>query len=206
MRLTRRARAEDFYGGKLKREDLEDLCGEECDNEYDQILRFHDCEVVARGWRVYRLEQRVVHDAARVCGSIDALFYDPEEPPGTIHMVDWKRSGEIRVVPFDAPRGTACFDVHHDAARRRDTVRLKTFMGKRGKPPFNVLPDCNWGHYAVQQNVYRAIIEQHTSLRIASTNLAVFHPAHDSYELYPMPDVQAQTYKVLADRAALFHC
>ena len=168
------ARLEDFYGGVLSESKLQELCGEECDNEYDQILRFHEHEIVRKGWTVYKLEGRVVHDSARVCGSIDALFYDAA---GGVHMVDWKRSGEIRRTAYG---------------------------GKRGKPPFERLPDCNWGHYAVQQNIYKAIIERYTSLHIESMRLAVFHPAHSDYEIWEMPDLQPQVTDVLERRAQSF--
>ena len=172
---------EDFYGGRMDRLFMERvLCDREGavgECEYAQFLRFNDNWVRKRGWLVYRLEARVVDDLARVCGSIDALFYHPDEPEGTLHMVDWKRSREIR---------------------------YSSWENRFGRAPFAHLPDCNASHYAVQQNLYKAIIERYTSLKIVTMHLAVFNPEHEDYEVHPVPDLQQEVAEVLAQRESLF--
>jgi len=175
------AELEDFYTGKTCRYYVERVL---CDNyiavggcEYAQFLRFHDEVFRTRGWKVFATEERLVDDVARVCGSIDLLCLDPD---GRLHLVDYKRSRQIRYAPF-TKRGEE---------------------PKRGKPPFDKLPDCNASHYAVQQNLYRAIIERNTALRIASMTLAIFHPEHEEYELHLVPDLRAEVEAALAQRAA----
>ena len=176
------AELEDFYGRRTCRMYVERVL---CDNYealggcvYAQFLRFHDEVVVKQGWRIFAIESRLVDDPTRICGSIDALFYNPAEPTGWVHLCDWKRSRKLRYSAF---------------TRRGETP-------KHGKAPFEKLQDCNAMHYAVQQNTYRALIERNTALLVKSMHLVVLHPEHDDYQYDAVQDLQSEVNTMLAAR------
>jgi hypothetical protein len=95
---------------------------------------------------IYRTEWLIYADE-RITGSVDAVFINPD---GTLTIMDWKRSKEIRKTPFSG--------------------------NKKGKAPFDHLPDCNYYHYCLQLNLYRNIIQTYYGFKVKDMYLCIFHP------------------------------
>jgi len=173
------AELEDFYTGKTCRLYMERVLRDNyiaiggC--EYAQFLRWHDEVFIPRGYKVYATEERLIDDRSRVCGSIDLLVTDRE---GRVHLRDFKRSRKIRYTAFTKPGEEP----------------------KCGKPPFDSLPDTNASHYAVQQNLYVAMIERNTGMRISSMSLLIFHPEHADWEEHEVPWLRKEVEEILAAR------
>jgi len=127
--------------------------------ELRQFFKWHDDGLVPQGYEPFRMELRWYDDALQCTGSIDALFR--HAGTGNLIMVDWKRSKDIRRTGFD---------------------------GKLGTGPFADLADCNYTHYALQQSMYRYMLEKHTPHRLTGMYLLICHPNQGTdYQLLPMP-------------------
>lgn len=143
--------------------------------EMQQFARFHRDFVLRNKLRMLRTELCLAHKPdpqldVYLCGMIDAVFIDPQ---GNIWLGDWKRSKEIKTRAFNA--------------------------GDTGTGPCRGLQDCNREHYNMQLNVYRYIFEANTKYRVLKSYIIVFHPLHEDYELYLVPDYQSRVAEALAD-------
>lgn len=141
--------------------------------EMQQFARFHTKWVLPNKLRMFRTELSLAHKPdpnmdIYLCGQLDAIYIDPA---GEMWLVDWKRSKEIKSVPFD-----------------KDSY---------GTGPCQGLADCNREHYNIQLNIYKYIVERNTSFRVAKCFIAVFHPNQDDYALYPVPDYQSRVHAAL---------
>lgn len=130
-----------------------------------------------RGWRPLRTEMLIFADVTPeeqrpvyIAGAIDALFIDEH---GLIHMVDFKRSKKIHMQP-ERPRFA--------------------------KPPLKHLPDCNFIHYSLQQNLYSYILARWYGVRVASMHLAVFHPDLDGYQWLALPHLWPEIQTIVEHR------
>ena len=82
--------------------------------------------------RLYKAEWKIRSEKLNLVGVVDAVF-EYIDSPGELLIVDWKRNAKI--------------DMENPVEK----------MGLRA--PFDVLPDCNFGHYSMQLNVYARMIE-----------------------------------------------
>lgn len=114
----------------------------------------------------------VYADELCLAGQIDALFYD--ERAAHFVMVDWKR-----VVAMER----------------------QAFNDRRGKPPFQHLPDTNLFHYAVQQNLYAGLLRHWYGVRPERLLLLQLHPNLDVYVEHELPALDAEVDEVFAARA-----
>jgi hypothetical protein len=108
----------------------------------------------------YRTEWCVYYEELKLSGSIDMIF---ENPDGTLQIYDWKRCKEISYESgFGKSARTAC--ISH-------------------------LPDTNFWHYALQLNVYRAILEQKYEKKITGLYLVCMHPdnPYKNYDRIEVP-------------------
>lgn len=80
-------------------------------------------------------------------------------PNGEIAIIDWKRSKEIK----------------------------KENRFQRGKGILSHLQDCNFVHYSLQLNCYRAILEKYYGKKVTGMYLAVFHPGQKKYQCLEVP-------------------
>ena len=88
--------------------------------------------------------------APTVCGSCDLILRDPADPPGVVHLKDYKFS-DVLTKP----------DKFHNTYRSLDLV--------------DGLPDCTWGKWAVQINLYRHLLETYYGLTVKSMSMVVLH-------------------------------
>ena len=150
-----------FYNNALDAAALENP-----DIEFQYFLRFHeDWTAPGRLLRPYRTEWTVFHEEARLTGSIDMVF---ENPDGTLRIYDWKRCGEI---PAEA------------------------FAGKCAKTEcIRHLPDAKFSHYSLQLNTYKTILETKYGKTITELCLVCLHPenAYKKYDLIPVPVLEKE--------------
>ena len=138
----------------------------------------------------FRTEMRFWSDLSlKLTGTADLLAVDPNHPPPaecqgvlTLHIIDWKFSREIK------------FENQYQC----------------GLGPCADMPDCNFSHYTLQQNLYRWLLEtfycpftwrgeQYTSIYVESMKLAVFHELHGGLYL-DVPVVNEQLQVMLEER------
>lgn len=143
--------------------------------EMQQFYEFHKKVYFELGWRPFRTELRIYDQDLDLAGSIDMLYLHPEfddKIPGKkkLIMADWKRCKEIK--------------------------RSNNF--ESGFVPLEHLDNCNYNHYSLQLNVYKAILEKYTDYVVAELYLAVFHPDQSTYQMLPIENMQDETNNMFA--------
>lgn len=123
----------------------------------------------------YRTEWIIYHEEARISGSIDMVYKNPD---GTLSIYDWKRSKNI--------------------------TRINTFNKFAITPIICHLPDSNFWHYALQLNTYKYILEAKYGAKINGLFLVRLHPDAEekNYELIELPDLQAEIHQLFEERIA----
>jgi len=121
----------------------------------------------------YRTEWTVYHEDAKIAGSIDMVY---ENPDGTLSIYDWKRCKQITTVnSFNrfALSQTICH-----------------------------LPDSNFWHYALQLNTYKYILESKYGKQINSLYLVRLHPDDEdkNYQLIKLPDLSSEIEELMEER------
>jgi len=113
----------------------------------------------------YRTEWTIYHEDAKIAGSIDMVY---ENPDGTLSIYDWKRSKNI--------------------------TRINTFNKFALTPLICHLPDSNFWHYALQLNTYKYILESKYDKKIKDLYLVRLHPDAEekNYELIKLPDLSTE--------------
>lgn len=75
-------------------------------------------------------------------------------------------------------------------------------IGKNfGHFPCDSVPDTPFGHYCIQQNVYRLILERNYGIPLSGMYLAQFHPFMDDYHSVQVPDLRHIASQILEIRA-----
>jgi hypothetical protein len=121
----------------------------------------------------FRTEWTVYHEDAKIAGSIDMVY---ENPDGTLSIYDWKRCKKItRINNFNL------FSVH---------------------PFICHLPDSNFWHYTLQLNTYKYILETKYNKTIKDLYLVRLHPEaeEENYELIELPDLFNDIKKLFEER------
>ena len=121
----------------------------------------------------YRTEWLVFDDSIRVAGAIDMVFQDRN---GAFHIYDWKRTKPISqsAPSYGSFSTTACL---------------------------SHIPDTNFWHYALQLNVYKAILEKNYGITVSSLQLVRLHPDAPGYEIIDIPDLPTEVDALWTMRA-----
>ena len=171
--------------------------------ELGYFLHFLDTWLLCSGLVPWRTEIRVFSRKYRVAGSIDGLFFNPKT--GRFVIIDWKRSKDLN-------------------------KENKFSDKKKGLGVLQHLDLTKYTQYAMQQNVYRWLIEHGGSsidgdenawdtanvldpgtglytapiqpYQVESTHLAVFHPLNEDFYVETLPDLQAEVQLMMDDYAA----
>lgn len=108
----------------------------------------------------YRTEWMIYHEDAKIAGSIDMVY---ENPDGTLAIYDWKRCKEI--------------------------TKVNGWNETATNPLIGHLPATNFWQYSLQLNTYRRILEEKYGKRVTKLCLVRLHPdAIDAtYELLEVP-------------------
>lgn len=123
-------------------------------------------------WEPYRTEWSVFCKEADLSGQIDAIYRDTRT--GEFVMVDYKRC--------------------------KDPISPNNPWRKFGKPPFAQVPDTSFGHYSIQQSVYRWILDQLYGLHVTNCYLLQLHPNFDAYALVEVMDLRPQVHQEIMQR------
>jgi ATP-dependent exoDNAse (exonuclease V) beta subunit len=109
----------------------------------------------------YRTEWTVFDEELKIAGSIDMTFISPD---GSLMIYDWKRSkGIIKNTSFETYSITDCI---------------------------NHLPDTNYWHYALQLNMYKALLERNYGMKITKLCLVCLYPEQTTYNVIDLPDLE----------------
>ena len=88
---------------------------------------------------------------------------------GTLDLYDWKRSKQM--------------DVHNSFQKYSHVVPH--------------IPDTNFGHYTVQLNLYKYMIEQNYNKRVRRMYLVCMYPSQMSFQQYEVQDIQSDIPTIL---------
>lgn len=121
----------------------------------------------------FRTEWLVYHEDAKIAGSIDMVY---ENPDGTLSIYDWKRSKNI--------------------------TRINTFNKFAINPIICHLPDSNFWHYCLQLNTYKYILEAKYGKKIKELFLVRLHPDAEekNYELIELPILTTEMSDLFQER------
>ena len=112
----------------------------------------------------YRTEWMIWDKELKFAGSIDMTYINKD---GTIDIYDWKRSVGIKMDNQWQSPLTDC--IKH-------------------------LPDCNYYHYCLQLNTYKALLEKNYGVKIKDMYLVCLHPnnTNQSYQRIKVLDLQKE--------------
>lgn len=106
----------------------------------------------------YRTEWMIYHEDAKIAGSIDMVY---ENPDGTLAIYDWKRCKEI--------------------------TKVNGWNETATNPIIGHLPATNFWQYSLQLNTYRRILEEKYGKKVTKLCLVRLHPDALTYELLEVP-------------------
>lgn len=121
----------------------------------------------------YRTEWPIYHEELKLAGTIDMVY---ENEDNTLSIYDWKRAKEI--------------------------TRINTFNQYAITESICHLFDSNFWHYALQLNIYKAILEDKYNKKIKDMYLVRLHPNNEeeTYELIQVPELKNEIQDLFAER------
>jgi len=119
----------------------------------------------------YRTEWLIYHEDAKIAGSIDMVY---ENPDGTLEIYDWKRCKDITAVNGWNETAT--------------------------NPLINHLPATNFWQYSLQLNTYKKILEEKYGKTVTKLCLVRIHPDAPDYELLEVPFLDKEVGDLFAER------
>lgn len=140
------------------------LLGQEYDvscRELELFKEFYQDVVVTQGFEFIEAEKKILLEQYNVAGTVDALFKKPDREEYIIF--DWKRSKNLTIDghPKKFGYGYAVSELSH-------------------------LDNSSYYKYALQQNIYKHILERKYNMRISSMNLIVLHENFDCFYRVPL--------------------
>ncbi|ASO05105.1 hypothetical protein [Arenibacter algicola] len=166
-----RNRDEAAEKGTYLHEQIENfLKGKERDEdskEFSMFKKFYDQIILAKGFEFVEAEKKVLLEEYNVAGTVDALFKKPDREEYLI--VDWKRSKKLVIDghPKKYGYGYALSELNH-------------------------LDNSSYYKYALQQNIYKYILEKKYGFPISSMNLIVLHENFDNYYRVPLVNMEKE--------------
>ena len=121
----------------------------------------------------FRTEWMIYDEPAKLAGSVDMLFKDPNDPHA-LHIYDWKRCKEI--------------------------TKTNGFGKTSTNPLIEELPDTNYWHYCLQLNMYKYIIEKNYGYKVNDLYLVALHPDNENYKKIKVIDLQHQVNLLIDER------
>ncbi|WP_339873487.1 hypothetical protein [Olleya marilimosa] len=151
------------------------LKGKEFDGtskEFRMFEKFYEQIVVAKGFEFVEAEKKVLLEDFNVAGTVDALFKKPNKDEYLI--VDWKRSKKLVVDghPKKYGFGSATSELSH-------------------------IDNSSYYKYALQQNIYKYILETKYDMPISSMNLIVLHENYDEYHRVSLVNMDKEVAIIL---------
>jgi hypothetical protein len=141
--------------------------------EYEYFEAFNrDFEASHPTYRPYRTEWTVFYKSLKLAGSIDMIYENTED--GTLMIYDWKRVKEIAYEAFKGKTATS--------------------------PCLPDMPDCNFWHYSLQLNTYKAILEAEYGKKVTKLMLVRLYPDAPTYELHECADLSYEVNLLFEER------
>ena len=121
----------------------------------------------------FRTEWCVWDKELKLCGSIDMVFKDRE---GNLLIYDWKRCKEIKK------------DCNWNKKSKHKII--------------SHILDTNFWHYALQLNIYKAIIEKNYNFIVSDLYIVCLHPnnSNKDYQKIRIPNLQKEIKELFDDR------
>ena len=166
------------YGSRMHREIELALTGMEYDASMEEMATFQTFVtgvLQVRRWRLFRAEWTIYDEVVMVAGQIDAVFID--ECNG-LHMMDWKR------------------------VRRPLLPESGQEFENYGSSFCEHLLDNAFNHYALQQNLYAAILRRRYGILLQSMALVQIHPELPGYHVVDVPEWGALADTLLIEAGA----
>lgn len=142
------------------------------DKEIEHFQRF----VKEVDFTPFRTEWRVFDEELGIAGTIDLIC---SRNDGTFEFYDWKRSKSLNDVD-----GNVCNNNKY---------------GIGGINGLEHIPDCSYAHYALQQNLYKYIVEKCYDLKISAMHLVVLHPDYPCYKVIEVPSLNKEIQLIIHD-------
>jgi hypothetical protein len=108
-------------------------------------------------------EWSVYSEPMDLAGQIDAVFVKRDEDGNSqgLVLIDWKRVEHIELT-----------------------------SSRKGRIPFDLIPDTNFGHYCCQLNYYTRILERHYDMKIGEIRIVQIHPSlEEGFKEYIVPRI-----------------
>ena len=121
----------------------------------------------------FRSEWRIFDESIMLAGTVDMVYRNPKT--GKYFLFDWKRSEKV-------------VDDH-------GKPMTPSFQYASG--PLSHLSDNNYHKYALQQNMYKHLLEKNYGIEISSTNLLVLHPNRQGYHIVPIPTMDSEIQEIM---------
>lgn len=127
----------------------------------------------------FRTEWAVFDLPSRMAGTIDLAVRTGER---SIALYDWKRSNKLIDKTTGQPITTAS--------------RYHNY----GIGPLDDVEDLSYWHYAMQQNLYRYIVERNYGLKVDTMSLVVLHNSLQAYHVITLPRLDDKVAAIIALR------
>lgn len=84
----------------------------------------------------------------------------------------------------------------YDWKRSRKALPDETIWAY-GKDGLEHIPDISFYHYALQQNLYKYILEKNYGIHVSKMHIVIFHPYYDSYQHFEIPSMDNEVQIIL---------
>lgn len=142
----------------------------------DEEIHFFKSFISENHISPFRSEWPICDLNHNIAGTIDCLCKNSD---GTFDIYDWKRTDKV-IDP-----------------ESEEVIQLDRY-GKTAFAPLNYLDDCRFFHYALQQNLYRYMLEKNYGLQIRKMHLVILHPSYDSYKKVTVPKMDSEVRTILS--------
>ena len=178
------AQIERYFNGKRN---LEPNCTFTHDSIYRHVVKeinisrelgyFHDFVAKYAHIQPFRTEWCVYDLSLKMAGTIDLVCRTGENE---VELFDWKRSNKL---------------IDRFSNRLIDQSKF----GDHAIHGLEYVPDTSYWHYALQQNLYRYILEHNYGLTVTAMRLVVLHPDYSRYYVINVVDTSPAIEAIVND-------
>ena len=83
---------------------------------------------------------------------------------------------------------------------KNNKVLRESFVHETAFSPIQHIDNTSYSHYALQQSLYRYIIEKNYNIQLRSCNLVVLHPSYPNYVVIQLPYLYREIVAMLVGR------
>lgn len=174
VEYTHKNLLENYQKNHQKDNDNAESCSNEQEKEHNEEWEFF-IKFVNNflDFTAYRTEWMIYDSEYKIAGSIDMVYKNND---GTFSIYDWKRVKEIN--------------------KSSSWSKYSTLEA------INHIPDTNFWHYAIQLNIYKAILEKNYGVFIRDLYLVRIHPNNKrkSFDLIKLPFLTEEVKEVFKAR------